>query len=592
MPIIKLAPRPYRLSYIGLLALTFTLNGCAHKALHAQVPEKAAGNIVTKAPDASLTAEFVYRYLIAEIAGQRGDYATSGTVFYNLAKSDLSSPYSAMLAKRAAEIGAYGNMPSLAIPAIKLWAELDPKSTEAQKASTEMWIATGNLKEAEPHLAQLLRQESTRAGGFLSLNNLLSRSKDKIATLRLVQSLAKPYPELAEAHFAMAQAATIANQDDLALKEINLTEQLNASWPLVALFKGQLLEKQSPQAAIDFYRHFLDTNPEEIEVRIQLARSLVNQKQFTEAKQLFPAILEQAKNNAVNTQFKNHAEVTAIVGLLAYQSADYPSAEGYFKQALSLGMKSKDQLYIYLGQTAEKLDQTETAIAWYQKITPTDAHYLDAQINLANLIALTQSTDKAVDFLDVVEDLNTEQQIIVIQAQASLLGKAQRHKEAFDLLEKAIKNLPNSPDLIYDYALAAERTQKFELMESELRRAMAIKPDFAAAYNALGYSFADRNIRLNEAITLIEKALKIAPNDYFMLDSLGWAHYRKGNLNQALRYLQQAYSTSQDPEIAAHLGEVLWKKGQYEQAKKIWDDALISHPHNETLINTANKFKS
>ena len=155
-----------------------------------------------------------------------------------------------------------------------------------------------------------------------------------------------------------------------------------------------------------------------------------------------------------------------------------------------------------------------------------------------------------------------------------------------------MKNLPNTPELVYDYALAAERMLKFDVMESELRRAIKEKPDFAAAYNALGYSFADRNIRLNEAITLIEKALTLSPNDHYMLDSLGWAHYRKGNLDKAIQYLQDAYSINPDPEIAAHLGEVLWHKGRHEQAKKIWNDALIINPDNEVLVTTANKFKS
>jgi tetratricopeptide (TPR) repeat protein len=129
-------------------------------------------------------------------------------------------------------------------------------------------------------------------------------------------------------------------------------------------------------------------------------------------------------------------------------------------------------------------------------------------------------------------------------------------------------------------------------MESELRRAIAEKPDFAAAYNALGYSFADRNIKLNEAIKLIEKALELSPNDHYMLDSLGWAHFRKGNLDKAIQYLQEAYNINPDPEIAAHLGEVLWHKGQHERAKKIWNDAISVHPDNEVLITTANKFKS
>ena len=269
----------------------------------------------------------------------------------------------------------------------------------------------------------------------------------------------------------------------------------------------------------------------------------------------------------------------------------YNAAEGYFQQALKLDFKDTDQLYLYLGQTAEKQNHDDVAISWYNKVD-SSSRYLEAQMDIANVIARTQSVDKAIEKLDAIEDLNTEQQILVIQAQAGMLAKAKRNQESFDLLEKAVKNLPNMPELIYDYALAAERVQKEDIMESELRKAIEVKPDFAAAYNALGYSFADRNIKLDEAVNLIEKALTISPNDHYMLDSLGWAHYRKGNLDKAIDYLQQAYKVNPDPEIAAHLGEVLWQKGKHEEAKKIWDDGLTVDPTNEVLLATTNKFKS
>jgi len=507
----------------------------------------------------------------------------SGAIFYDLAKTERDP----RLAERAAKIAAFGNVPGLAVPAIKLWAELDTDSTEAQQAVTEMLIATGKLNETEPYLAKLLSIEKNRASGFLYLNGILGRSADKAGVLRLVQSLAKPYPDLAEAQFAIAQAAWVANQDAVALKALNNAEILLPGWHVAALLKGQVLYRKSPQAALDFYREFLNSYPDANEVRINLAKLLVNQKQYDAAKKEYPVILDYAQNGAA----KNSAEVTVIIGLLSFQSADYLAAENYFKQALTLDFKESDQLYIYLGQTAEKQNHDADAIDWYNKVSA-DSRHLEAQISLANVIARTQSVDKAIELLDAVEDLNAEQQIVVIQTQAALLAKAKRNVDAFELLDKTVKNLPNTPDLVYDYALAAERVQKFDLMESELRRAIAEKPDFAAAYNALGYSFADRNIRLNEAIKLIEKALSFSPNDHYMLDSLGWAHYRKGNLNKAIKYLQQAYSINPDPEIAAHLGEVLWQKGQYDQAKKIWAEALSAHPDNEVLISTANKFKS
>jgi tetratricopeptide (TPR) repeat protein len=577
-----LAPMLWMLLSAGIPALS----GCAtNKHINDNAMTIAADSdaLADGDKESVLKPEFIYRYLVGEIAGQRGDIGTSGAIFYDLARTERD----ARLAERAAKIAAYGNITNLAVPAIQLWAELDPDSTEAQQAMTEMLIATGKLDETRPYLSKLLSKEETRASGFLYLNTLLNRSPDKAAVLELVQFLAQPYPDSAEAQFAIAQAAWVANKDDIALAAINKAGTLHAGWDIAALLKGQILYRKSPQAAIDYYYAFLKSHPQSNEVHINLAKLLVNQKQFEAAKKEYPLIIEQSKSSSP----KNTADVTAVVGLLSYQSADYISAQNYFQQALAMDFKDADQLYLYMGQTSEKLDQNEAAADWYKKIA-LGPRYLEAQLSLANLIARTQSADKAIEILDELADLNTEQQIIVIQSQASILVRAKRDQEAFDLLEKAVKNLPNTPELVYDYALAAERLKKFDLMESELRRAIAEKPDFAAAYNALGYSFADRNIKLNEAIKLIEKALELSPNDHYMLDSLGWAHFRKGNLDKAIQYLQEAYNINPDPEIAAHLGEALWHKGQHEQAKKIWNDALSIHPDNEVLITTANKFKS
>ena len=571
---------------LWILLSASLLAGCAaNKHLDDDSIAMAADSNFQAADDKDpvLSPEFIYRYLVGEVAGQRGDISTSGAIFYDLAKSERD----ARLAERAAKIAAYGNITNLAVPAIKLWAELDPDSTEAQQAMTEMLIATGRLDDAKPYLSKLLAKEETRASGFLYMNTLLNRSPNKAEVLELVQFLAQPYPDSAEAQFAVAQSAWIANKDDIALTAINKAETLRAGWDIAALLKGQILYRKSPQAAIDYYYAFLKLHPKSNEVRINLAKLLVSQKQFEAAKKEYPVIIEQAKSNTS----QNLADVTAIVGLLSYQSADYVSAQNYFQQALAMDFKDVDQLNLYMGQTSEKLNQHDAAADWYKKV-PLGPRYLEAQLSLANLVARTQSADKAIDILDELTDLNTEQQIIVIQSQASILARAKRDQEAFELLEKAVQNLPNTPELVYDYALAAERLKKFDLMESELRRTIAEKPDFAAAYNALGYSFADRNIKLNEAITLIEKALELSPNDHYMLDSLGWAHFRKGNLDKAIQYLQEAYSINPDPEIAAHLGEALWLKGRHEQAKKIWNDALSIDPDNEVLITTANKFKS
>lgn len=531
----------------------------------------------SKAPQTELTAEFVYKYLIGEIAGQRGDLGLASNLFLELAKSSRDP----RLAERAAKAAAYGNKPKTAIQAANLWAELDPGSIEAQQASTQMLLSTGNLAEAKPHLQKLLAKEDTRANGFLYLNTLFARQADKNAVLSLVQELAKPYPNLPEAHFTIAHAAWSAGKNDLALSELNTADKLRPGWEIGAILKGQVLYSQSPATALTFYRDFLDQHPQASEVRLTTARLLVNQKRFDEAKIEFVKLVETSKGNP---------QILVVVGLLSLQAADYTEAEKYFQQALDTGFKDPDQVYLYLGQIAEKQNHDDQALTWYDKVQPGE-RYLDAKLSTAAVIARTQNVDAAVQMLDTLEDLNNEQLVLVVQAQASLLGQAKRYQEAYDLLDNAVNNLPNTPELVYDFAMAAERVQQLDVMERELRKLIQLKPDFAQAYNALGYTLADRNIKLEEAHKLIEKALALSPNDHFILDSMGWVEYRLGKLDKAADYLRQAYTAQTDPEIAAHLGEVLWQLGKHDEALQTWDEALRAHPENEVLINTTKKFK-
>jgi tetratricopeptide (TPR) repeat protein len=596
-------------SHARLLPLLFAsliaFSGCATQQKVQSAASKPADerSAVTK----PLDAEFVYQYLVAEIAGQRGDFATSGSIFYQLAKSEEDARF----AERAAKIAVYGNVGNLVLPAVELWAHLDPNSTEAQQAMIEILIKTDRLNEAEPYLSQLLAKPETRASGFLFINNLLNRSANKIGVLFLTQSLAEPYPNLAEAHFSVAQAAINANQNSVALDALNQAEKLKPGWGLAAILKGQLLFSESPQNAIDYTQAFLKKYPKSNEIRLNLCKMLVSQKQYALAKKEFPTILAQAKQevskheyaqksspqqspknaNPLDLAEKNLADITAVLGLLAMQGEDYPTAKTYFEESLKSELKEPEQIYLQLGQISEKQSDDVSARAWYEKITA-GSRYLESRLSIANIIARQTNVDQAIKFLDDVDNLSAEQQILVIQAEAQILAKAKRAQEAFELLAKTVSSMPNTPELVYDYALMAERIGKYEVMEKELRRVIQEKPDFAAAYNALGYSFADRNIKLDEALELIKKALEISPNDHYMLDSLGWVYYKKGDLNQAETYLKQAFDIHQDPEIAAHLGEVLWQKGQREQAKKIWGDALRADPENETLVSTHRKFNS
>jgi len=176
-------------------------------------------------------------------------------------------------------------------------------------------------------------------------------------------------------------------------------------------------------------------------------------------------------------------------------------------------------------------------------------------------------------------------------AEAQLLRDASKNQEAFDVLDKALKAEPDQPELLYDYALTAEKLEKFDLLESNLRKLMQIRPDYAHAYNALGYSFADRNTRLGEARKLIERAIELSPEDFFIIDSLGWVQYREGDLKGAAATLRRAYNGRPDAEIGAHLGEVLWVMGERNEANRVWQESLKTAPENETLLKTIKRLR-
>ena len=523
-----------------------------------------------------LTSEFIYKYLVGEVAGQRGDVALASSIFYDLAKNTRD----ARLAERAARAAVYGNQQQLALRSAGLWAELDPKSVEAQQAMAQLLLGEGNLEDARPYLEKLLVADDTRANGFLYLNGILSRHPDKDAVLELIRTLAAPYPKQAEARLAVAHLALNAGQHQLAIQELTAAESLRPGWEASAALHGEVLLRESPEKALKFYQDYLKKYPDASNTRLTYAKLLVNEKKLDEARVQFTKLADTVQENP---------EMAVVVGLLAGQLGDYAEADKYFKQALEHGYKEPEQLYLYLGQSAEKQKRNADALAWYKQVQSDELRF-DAQLRIAALLASESKLAEARQLLHSIPNMTSEQEAVALQVEANLLVQDKQHEEAYAILDRAINTLPNTPEMIYDFAMLAEKVQRFDVMEQQLRKLILLKPDFAQAYNALGYTLADRNERLDEAVSLIQKALELSPNDHYILDSMGWVQYRLGMLEEAADYLRRAYSEQTDPEIAAHLGEVLWQQGKREEALKTWEEALRAHPNNEILINTTKKF--
>lgn len=528
-------------------------------------------------PNVELTDRLVFEMLLAEIAGQRGNLGLSVQTYIDLAQRTRDP----RLARRATEVALFSHNAEAATIAATLWVETDPDSIPAAQALTGILINTNQLDKVKPLLDRLLASDlATRPELIMQLNRLLARVPDRAAALNLTREVVKPYEDLPESHFTLAQSALSAQERDLALAEVHKAEALRPNWELAALLEAQILQHESDAAATAKLRSFVKAYPKARETRLTLARLLVSDKQYTEAR---------AEFQSMQKLFPEDADVVFAVGILSLQLSDEAMAESNFRHLLKLDYRDKDSVHLYLGQIAEDRKRYPDALAEYAAITGGE-HFMMAKVHYADVIAKQGSLDDARKYLQSVPARNTEDKVQLILAEAQLLREANQVQTAFDFMAKNMEQIPNQPDLLYDYAMLAEKLDRVDILESSLRRLIALKPDHAHAYNALGYSLAERNVRLDEALQYIDKALQLAPDDPFIIDSMGWVQYRLGHYDASLKYMRRAYTSRPDPDIAAHLGEVLWTVGEHDEAKRVWQDAVKKSPDNEALANTIKRF--
>lgn len=528
-------------------------------------------------PKQELTAPILFDFLVGETALQRGNLDIAVSRYVKLAKSTRDP----RVAKRATEIALHAGYPFAVEQAATLWVELDPDSADARQTIAALLVNLGKLDAARPHLEKLLASEKDNVGNaFMQLNQLLSRNPNKAATLQLIRQLSQPYTDVPEVHFAISQAAWFASEHQMALDEMQRALALRPDWEIAAIHNGRILQRISSADASEFYRNYLKKYPAANEMRIAYARVLIGDNHVDLAREQLQQLLDKNPEDA---------EIMLAIGLLATEMGDFDITETSFKKALDLGYKDPGAVHFHLAQIYEETKRPDMAMESYQMVK-SGGRYLPAQIRYADLLALKGYLKEAREHLQKLPAANDQQAAHLILAEAQILRRSKAHQEVFDLLDDGLKKLPDYPELLYDRALTADKLGKFNILEQDLRKLIQLKPDNAHAYNALGYSFAERGIQLPEALKLIKRAVELSPEDPYIIDSLGWVYYRMGNFVDGLNYLNIAFAARPDPEIAAHLGEVLWVQGAKENAKDIWRSALEKDPGNEVLLETVQRF--
>ena len=525
-------------------------------------------------PRQELTGQILYQFLLAEIAAQRGQFGLAASAYLDLAISTRDP----RIVRRAAEMALHAKQYDAALEAVRLWLSLEPDSKPARQMQATLLLTTGRIDELAASLARDLATAVPNVGeALMRLAQAFARYPDKQAIHRLFDRLTQPYLDLAEARFVRAQAEFGKGDLGRARGEIDQALVLRPDWEVAALFKAELLPKGPAQ--LDFLKTWLDANPKAQDVRMAYARVLVSEKRYAEARAEFARLL------AANP---DSAEMLYAVGILSLQVNDTAEAERQLRRFVELGRGDVNPARFYLGEISEQAGRLDEALVWYDQVGAGE-HALQAKVRAAQVLVRQNKLDEARARIAAARAGAPDDMRLVV-AEAQLLRNAGRHADAYAFLVKMLDLHPDDPDLIYETALAAEKLNQLDVMERHLQRLIALKPDSAQGYNALGYSFADRNMRLDEAEKLIDKAVSLAPDDAAILDSKGWLLFRQGKLAEALATLRRAFAKMADGEIAAHLGEVLWALGQRDEALAVWREAAKAHPTTEVLTATIKRF--
>ena len=541
-----------------------------------------------------LSVDLMYRLLVGDVALQRGDLAIAARAYYEAARESGN----AVLARRATEIALAARQRSLALDAARMWARLDPDADRPKQLVAA--LASGNASRAlelgtettatraelEKALAKAAQSPENLAAAFLDLNRLVAHGMDRVAAFRLVADLAQPYPGVAEAHFAVALAGYATGLTDRAVvtasrDEVEAALKLKPDWDRAALLKGEILGKDSPSTAIAWLESFRATHPESKAVAGALAQRYIGEKRFAEARAVFEALRKSDPENR---------DLAFGLAAIAIQMKDWATAESLLLELKGVGYGENAIVEWYLAQVAEDTGRYQIAFERYQAVPEGERGWI-ARLRAAAMLGKLNRLSEARKFLAELPAVSIEQRVQVRQADAQLLRDAGDYAAAYAVLERGLTDFPEDTDLLYDLAMVAEKLDKLDVVERNLSRVIELKPDNPHALNSLGYTLVDRTARVAEGYALIEKAHRLAPDDPFILDSMGWANYRLGRFGEAEDYLRRAMAQRPDAEIAAHLGEVLWAKGERDGARAIWRSQLKASPDNAVLLETIRRLE-
>lgn len=525
----------------------------------------------------SIEPQVLYLLMAAELAGQRNQYQLALDGYLQAAKL-VDDP---RIAERATKIALYVKDPVRIEEAVDLWLKGEPDNVTARRIAMLAAMRNADKEEAIKHLEAALELDPA---GFevtlMELSKMMDKDGKNQFIYAVLDELSALYPSQADIYYVQALLASRMNDVALAREKNGQALRLQPDWSKALILQAQLAGQAGDMvAARKYLESALEQTPGDERLRKMLAQLLVESKAYDDAVDLYQRYLKESPDDGEN-RFS--------IALIYLQKGDLDEGEDYLRDLLHDPVWEQ-QASFYLGRIALNRGDNDDALVWFDKVTQGPLVF-DARMAAVSLLMKKKRFVEAEKRIVDLERNYPQKELRVLLVRAELFNETGLEQDAFDILSEALKNHPDHRDLLYTRALIAERLDKLDVLESDLQKILEKNPDDAGALNALGYTLIDRTERYDEAETYLKRALALQPDEAVIIDSYGWLLFKRGKVDEALGYLQQAFDKQPENEIAAHLAEALWVKGEQGKARDLIEEALEKSPDDRYLLEFKKRF--
>ena len=565
-----------------LAALLISLVGCANSGIGSTpIPPEPISEAPApkgKAKDAvysQFSKESLFALLTAEIAGQRNRFDVALGNYLDQARTTRDAGVIARAMQIAEFLGAHEQALEMAL----LWVDVAPNDPQALRAGALQLARAGDHAQAMQLMERVLDLHGETNFDFLALAAAQTDAETRQSMLQSLEGLRQQNPENAQITFS---TALLMQQDGRSEEALELLEALPdsvASQPTTMLQARLLADQGNSEQAIEVLQEGLRHFPDNTRMRLLMARLLVAEDNMDAAATQFAALVQQNPDDA---------ELLLTLGLVNLENDDPKAAIPYLERADQVSPGNSIARY-HLGLAYQAAGDEQSAIQAWRSVGPGN-EYLTSRLQLAQALAGQGRIEELGQIMAADRNVYPQQALALYLLEVEALTSVDR-KLALQRINDALTEFEGNSDLLYTRAMLREQLGDSAGFEEDLRSIITAEPDNAMALNALGYTLADRNERLDEALTLIERAHQLEPDDPAIIDSLGWAHYRLGNLERAEAYLRRAYQAMPDQEVAAHLGEVLWQQGRKREAIELWEEAMQDSEQDELIRATRDRLE-